>query len=419
MRRMSSSLPDRASYLRITPLGWCAITLMVSLPWVALWYSRSMPATPAAKSAGPAFPNETAETGHPGPWGRLEFSRILIEPTEEFIQPMATQPRPLRWVFRGYSEATLEALWQRAGLTEEQRKILSTPTIREQQGDAMVLQPPADLVLGLSGPARTAIYIALASFPENGPQNDAYRIHASAAGQWLDPDLISPAIISLVRPLLYPLGPNMMFSDADLILPRLATQGERVRFIKNLSRRSALLVQLRVNAESDTAALARYWGHGWRSKDVEPFIESVAHRPQGGAIDIVHLLPPVARALLYTYPLPVENPDLSARDCHWTSLNFFKATPDDGFLKPERVQQALKEDYFPYSGELALGDIAILITPEGEAIHSCVYVADGIVFTKNGSSPSVPWMLTQMADVVSFYSLKGPLELRYYRRKIL
>src|SRR6185436_4787237 len=121
--------------------------------------------------------------------------------------------------------------------------------------------------------------------------------------------------------------------------------------------------------------------------------------------------------LLYTYPLPSDGTGAVARDCHWTSLNFFNVTPDDRFLSPERVRQALREDYFPYSGEPALGDIAMLITPEGDVIHSCVNVADNIVFTKNGSSSSVPWMLAPIADVVNFYSVNGPLELRYFRRK--
>ena len=67
-----------------------------------------------------------------------------------------------------------------------------------------------------------------------------------------------------------------------------------------------MLVQLRVKPQTDVEALATYWGQGRRSKDVRPLLQSLVRVPGGATIDIVHLLPPLPRALLYTYPLPSE-----------------------------------------------------------------------------------------------------------------
>jgi len=407
----ASPSPARGSYVRVTWPGWCALAAVVLLPWAVVWRNRSAsPSVVRPSAASPAALGQPGQApsssvvgrGRQGPWGRLEFSRILIEPTEDFIRPSTLDPRPLKWVFSGYTDAALEALWQRAGLTDRERQVLGAPANRERVGDAIVIRPPADLVLGLSASARAAIYIALAAFPENIPQYDSYRINANAADQWLDSDLIAPNVIAMIRPLLYPRGPNLMYSDVDLILPRLGSVQERVRLAKNLSRRSALLVQVRVEHKDDAEALARYWGRGGRSKDVEPLLQSLIQRPEGGSIDIVHLLPVFARALLYTYPTPSEDPRAAARDCHWTSLNFFNQTPDDRFLNLEQVLKSLQSDYYPYGGEPALGDIALLVTAEGQGIHSCVYVADGIVFTKNGPASSVPWLLAPLADVEAF-----------------
>jgi hypothetical protein len=48
-----------------------------------------------------------------------------------------------------------------------------------------------------------------------------------------------------------------------------------------------------------------------------------------------------------------------------------------------------------------------------------VYVADDIVFTKNGSSQVMPWMLMDLADVIAFYPSEPPLVVRSFRRKNL
>ena len=60
----------------------------------------------------------------------------------------------------------------------------------------------------------------------------------------------------------------------------------------------------------------------------------------------------------------------------------------------------------------------LLGDPNGDVIHSCVYIADNIVFTKNGSASSSPWILMDLEDVIAFYSSEKPLDIQRYRRKV-
>ena len=49
-------------------------------------------------------------------------------------------------------------------------------------------------------------------------------------------------------------------------------------------------------------------------------------------------------------------------------------------------------------------------------VHSAVYLADDIVFTKNGNNLYQPWTLMRMADPLNVYSMSGPLNFAFYRQ---
>ena len=124
-----------------------------------------------------------------------------------------------------------------------------------------------------------------------------------------------------------------------------------------------------------------------------------------------------ARSLLYTYPSPADPGSQSFLDCHWTTLNFFNATPDRQFEDINIVSATFKRDYHPITGQAALGDVLLLVNAAGTVLHSCVHVADDIVFTKNGASSSAPWILMTLADVVAYYPSDGPIDVQRYRSR--
>jgi hypothetical protein len=408
--------------IRITRLGWCGLAIVLLAPWAIVLRQRpAAKSTPVASSApntesSPAARNARAGKLKPGPWGDIEFNTVMIEPPESFIV-VPPADRPPRWTFKGYSSAALENLWLEAGLTAAEREALVKKTAPGNGADELVVSPSLELVANLTPTAREKIYTVLGRFPENPSQFDPYRFRADSADDWLQDASLPAEILALTRRLMYRRNQVVLFSDEDVVLPQLPTAADRIRFLKAVSRKSALMMQLRITADTDTDGLTRYWGQGRRAKDIEPLLVSMARRPGGGTLDIVHLLPSFARSLLYTFPLPTIRPDDAARDCHWTTFNFANDVPDDRFTSIDFVKHTLETDYYPVAGEPMFGDVILLLRPGGVVIHSCVFVADDVVFTKNGPGYSVPWVLARLENVVSFYGRGEELETRRYRSK--
>jgi hypothetical protein len=421
--------PERHIF-RVSRLGWCGIALVLLTPWIVVWWALRRPVPPAAAPASApvataaAIPTPAATSASPyfgrakpGPWGNLDFVRITIEPPEEFMPLEYGRPQP-RWVFQGYSLTTLDQLWQEAKLTPAQRQALNNAERIQATPTGIVLQPDPEIVAALTPESRVRIYTVLAQFPENLAQQEPFRFRNDAITDWFRDSDVPADIVALTRRLTYYRNTTAYFSDYELVLPQMASTWDRTRYLKTLSRKSALLVRLNVEANANIDALAQYWGRGHRAKDVGPLLQSLLHQPGGASIDVAHLLPKFARSLLYTYPLPSENPTARLRDCHWTSFNFYREEPDERFANIDFVQQTLRNDYYPVAGNSEFGDIIVLLKPNGVVVHSCVFVADNIVFTKNGPAFSVPWLLTSLDGVVGFYSLdQQPLELRRYRAK--
>ncbi len=406
---------------------WIFAVLLI-LPWVVLLYlGGSFPrpsATPAAPTS-PASSQAAADTGFlyhckPGPWGELQYNRIVIEPPETLINASQSTPRPISWFFKGYTPATLLALLQSAQLDAAQLQWSTDSRNWAQNPDGIRLHPDASFVLGLNETSRATLYTALAEFEENIDQDDPFRFRAGAADEWFAHSDVNPETIALVKKLLYRRGTSLLFSDIGIVLPTLPSLQDRTRLLKTLARKSTLLVKLRIRGDSNIEALDGYWGRGQRGKDIKPLLQSLVRQGGNGTtIDVIHLLPRIPRALLYTYPSPTEPGSRTYLDCHWTVLNFFNVKADDRYQQLDAVTAAFVNDYYPVTGKPTLGDILLFAKPNGAVIHSCVYIADDIVYTKNGASPNAPWILMSLSDVVAFYPSREPLDIQYYRAKSL
>lgn len=417
--------PDRSVSLVVPRKALWLFAILLVAPWLAfgLWMlagarSPSPPASRAAWSASSANSGSDVMKCRPGPWGELECTRILIEPPEEFVVGDAEIQSPL-WTFKGYSEVSLAALWQAAGLDAAQQKFVHDPAHCETMPDGILVRPSREFIVGLSPGARAAIYTALSEFPENFAQFSPFRLRTSLSDTWLDQINVPAEVVALTKQLLYERGNARCFSDQDIVLPLIPAPQARTRYLKALARKSALMVQLRVQAGQDVDALVAYWGRGGRSKDLKPLLQSLSRRPNGGTVDIVHLLPRFVRLLAYTYPVPSDEPADANRDCHWTALNFQNDQPDDRFANIDYVREVLLKDYYPVPGEPTLGDIVMFARPDGVVMHSCVYIADDIVFTKNGPGHSIPWLFSSSNDVEAFYTSMQSVQIRRYRAKKL
>jgi len=381
------------------------------------------PATTATSETSTAAtaPTTTASVSKSakGPWGDLEITPIDIEPPADAADRFATVDTST-WYFRDVTDAaTLSQLLQKTpGLTDAQRDALLACARPDTTEKGMTVKPEPSTILSLAPQARAALYAILAANPRN-PQCEPFRHRREAGEDWLADTGLPEDILSVVRRLVYRRGDMDAFVDVSVIVPCLKTDAQRETLFRVLASQSGLLVRLRVHARSDLKELTRYWGLNGRERDVGPLLESLSRLddPRGSVVNVVQLLPPFARSRLYTFP-PLEGSSPNGRmDCHWTSFNFWSTTtPDDQYSTPGYVSKQATEAYHPIPKLEQLGDLIFLINARGEGIHSAIYIADDIVFTKNGSSMAAPWIFMRLKDLTTYYETNGAVKTMFFRK---
>ncbi|HUG90547.1 MAG TPA: hypothetical protein VML55_06920, partial [Planctomycetaceae bacterium] len=372
---------------------------------------------PAAERVPPAAPPSSAS---PGPWGRLTISPLVISPPLELVSADwgGWPPGPARWHFPGVSREEVEAFLLAAGMARDRVTAVLATARPDADTGGLVATPDPELIRGLTPEIRSRLYSLLAKSTRNYDQSNAFRFFGSAPDPWLHGSLMSPESRRLVEPLIYQDGEFLSFSDVELVRSQVRDPAERQRIAKTLLRQSTMLVTLEVSDPSEIGGLAEYWGRGGRRTDIRPLLESLADAEPGRSIDIVHLLPTFARNHLYRYP-KISTADLNKpllANCLWSSLNFFRAVPDDRFLDVLTALDTLRRDYVVVESDFQLGDIVALLDEEGVVFHVAVYVADGLVFSKNGRSTVAPWILMPLERLKAYYRARAASPRLIYHR---
>lgn len=355
---------------------------------------------------------------HPGPWGDLAYRRILLEPPPEVVSPSTWMGRPERWYFGSATTAELVRLLRDAGLRESDIAEVAATAVRDDNSTGMVAYPPAALLEQMDEGCRASLYTQLGRWPENALHRTPFHIRPSASAEWFAAESISPRTASLIRRFTYPNGPFIAFSDLRTVLGNVPEPAEQKGLLQVLYRQSALLPVLVVRPDSDVDELARYWGAQGRESEVRPLLASAA-RGGGARIGLALLLPPTVRNFLYSYA--ANRPDVW-EDCHWIAMNFFMKEPDSRFLDPRFVQKEVlgsymlvSTNYVHGSGRYQLGDLLVFRDPQQQIVHSCNYIADNIVFTKNGGAQRSACAFMDLQDVVDQYSLPDPPQVLVFR----
>ncbi|MBN1444099.1 MAG: hypothetical protein JXA90_15420 [Planctomycetes bacterium] len=350
-----------------------------------------------------------------GPWGDLEYSIVSLELSEDYLDAFHCKDAP-EWFFPGFAESDMNRLAREAGLAGPQRAAFLDTSRWVVEAGGITLKPSEDLVLQLTPDSRAMIYAVLASSPRNTWHRSPLVRRAEMVSQWLDEKLLSPKAISLIKTLSYARGDAVVFSDVELVISRIAGEEEKKTFLAQLFSKPALLLRLRLSAETDIDQVAAYWMHDANATYLKALLKSVA---QGGGmqtVDAIHLLPPLPRMLLYSNFPPKYRPAPDQYHCFWTSGNFFNAVADDSLSDLANFARAISIDYYPVSLARKFGDLIVFVRQDQQPVHACNYIADNIVFTKNGRGEGQPWILADLQDVIALYSSVVDFDVQTFRK---
>lgn len=356
----------------------------------------------------------------PGPWGKLRCSYIYLEAPKSLVDNFPLPNSRPRWSFTEEAMATMPDLFRSAGLSEAFISVLMDENQMVKENGYVHIFPPLPDLESITPESRAIIYTELSKYPPNEFCVDPVLIVGQTVKEWYRTSKLRPELIQKIDQMSYKRGDTIAFSDIAALLNYAQSDSEARTMFKAFTRTRSLMIKVEVDHSTNIDELVNYWtlGMGLRRKDIEPLVQSIIDTDGVEALPISHLLPSLVRKLMYTYP----GLDLAKHgmlpDCHWTSLNFFNYEPQEYFLDSRLATSAVLENFEPVEPPYKYGDILFFLSnTTGDAFHSCVHLADGIVYTKNGRNLLSPWILMKIEDVKKVYLYKGDGRIQGFRRK--
>ncbi len=349
-------------------------------------------------------------------FGEIRVRTVYLTAPDHLLALIQKPTSRPRWAFAGGTEASVRGLLAKAGLPPEVFARMMDPARRVAQDGAFVIFPEVDDLISLSPKMRAVIYPELAKSPLNEFHRDPVFIVGESLDDWLRQSQLSERQKAAFRKMVWKRGDTLVFSDLRTLLVLAETPDEVQEVFRTMSRTRALLVDLALPEKVDQAALLEYWSGGFPDADTLPFLKGALDRESITSLDISRLLPPMARRRLYTYPTLDQAIGGRFPDCHWTSLNFFNNTPVGYYLDTRLASGALLSNYSPVDGPRRFGDVLVYVTGDS-VIHSCVFIADDIVYTKNGENILAPWVFQRLSDVSAIYRATPDVQVRTFRLK--
>ena len=363
-------------------------------------------------------PNDKTRSVHVGPWGELITRDIGLERPVEYLASSVTALTPGAWTFTGLKTNAVKALLAKDGLTCQQVAAAFTPGLVREEQSGTVLTPSADFLLSLDAGTRSKLYLALIGLGVNLNIDYPFIFPGDTLKSICADARLNPDDVAVLKRLVYANGEVQQMSDEAVLLNRIPTVERRAAMAHALSRESAVLAGLVIKPDTDIDKIASYWGNvpNVRFTNVRPLLEALKALPEGGNLSLLYLMPKFARDRLYTFPLPPEPGD-PTMDCHWSTFNFSNETPNNRFNDPAYTIHYIETNYYQIAAPSQYGDILLLMNDRNEIKHSAIYMADNLVFTKNGGNFNHPWLLMRIPDLLATYPATPAMKPVYMRRK--
>ena len=355
-----------------------------------------------------------------GPWGRLHCYYFYLEAPDSVVDRVPLPDTQPRWRVPEAELAAFEAVVRKSSLPAEAANALfdSRQLIRKQ--GVVYLFPSHRFIESLQPSDREVIYPLLAANHLNAMYEYPIFFLSGAVDEWAAGAGLRSPLIDTIRSLSYRRGSALAFSDIPTLISKAESDSEVQIIKKRLTRTRSMIVRLELNSETELSPLLDYWSTGLnlRRKELEPLMTATAALPGTQYLDIVHLLPALPRKLLYTYPGDEFLTHVRLPDCHWTTLNFFNYSAQDYYLDSRLAASSIIENFVRVEPPYRFGDVLMFTDGQGRAFHSCIYLADELVYTKNGANPLLPWVMLELSDLAQMYNLDlGEGAIHGYRHK--
>ena len=375
-------------------------------------------ASPSAEGGSATSSSEVKTTT--GLWGTLEYFPVFLEAPESLIERFPIPASKSRWVFDSTSESDIRNLLKDCGLEDILVDAIFSAQQPVTEGSLTYLFPRVAQLDAISTEVRTKIYAELRKVSANEYHVDPVLITSGDVESWFKGADIDANSLAFIKKFSYIRGDCLAFSDLPALMSISSGESHMKKLMKVLTRSRCLMVSVKLDGNTEVEKVMNYWttGLNTRKKDVASLIKSIIAVRGEASMDLNHLLPATPRKLLYTYPDMSMFTEGIMPDCHWSSLNFFNYDVKPYLLDSRLATSVVLEQFTPVQAPYKFGDIMFLLDAKhGDAFHSCVYIADDIVYTKNGRNIVSPWLLMKLEDVQKIYIHDGNGRVQAYRNK--
>lgn len=389
--------------------------------------SASRIEAPTPGAAGPGFvePKRIALTDLPsGPWGRLKAYELLLSPSTELLERQPPPEKSPKWTFAGVGIAEIRRVIGDLDAPAEVRSSLqqlfedASPNHR----GLITVSPSVALVRATPAVFRERLFRYLV----HGAVATDYVQETVIATRkppevWLPPGALPEDLRRVVLDLVYRRGDGLVLSDFGALYHAAPDPATRHQLLRTVYASPTLVMLLERPEPAEIPGLVDYWRID-QQKSVGGLLRSFADAEDMAYLDVVHLVPPLAREMMNVYMHVLA--DVPVPSCYWTALNFSAERPDSRLLtiprapgQEHRIALAkLQKEYEPADTAAQLGDVVVYRRrSDGELLHLCTFVAADVVYTKNGFGFSSPWCLMYLADVDALYLRPGEVERLVFR----
>jgi len=363
-----------------------------------------------------ATPTPAAKFETTGPWGKLEYYQIRLEPPTSQMRG-ALLKEHTTWNFGSLTETGVLAALDTIGFSGEIMTLLESGGTWERGKNGLLLSVPDGVIEGLTPENRAALadWFKL----HNTPFHNQIVLNIEGGDfSAFDGGKVSAETLAAVKSLSFLRNGVLSVMDLPYLMKKIGNNPEeKEHFVRAIFSTRSLIVRLVIDETTDTQSVIDYWSQAGRISRVESMVRGVEMTMGVDKIDIVHLLPPLARRYLYAFSNLSDTGVNNTPDCFWASIHFFKRNPSPRVLDALSFEHYLERDFTEIDGELRFGDLVCLLRPaDNSFLHSYVHIADDIVFTKNGASSVHPFILTLKSDMMSRYLQEGEFTTKVYRR---